>query len=57
MPKKDKRQINKVWVANNREVLYFVYARVGSGKNSYIKTIGYRKPKQAAEKMASKARR
>ena len=57
MPKKDRRQINKVWVARNREGLYFVYAKVGSGKDSYIKTIGYRKTKKAAETMASKARK
>ena len=55
--KKDRRQINKVWVARNREGLFFVYAKVGSGKDSYTKTIGYRKTKVAAEKLASKTRK
>jgi hypothetical protein len=54
---KDRRRINQVWVASNREGLFFVFAKIGSGKNSYTKTIGFRKTKVAAENLAKKTRR
>ena len=39
--KKDKRQINKIWQATNPLGEVYEYAKIGSGKNSYIKTLRY----------------
>lgn len=39
--RKDKRQINAVWEYCNRYGDVFRFAKIGSGKNSYIKTIAY----------------
>lgn len=39
--KKDRRQINKTWEATNPLGEKFLFGKVGSGKNSYIKTIKY----------------
>lgn len=39
--KKDRRQINEVWEMTNRLGERYKMARVGSGKNSYIKTLEY----------------
>lgn len=38
---KDRRQINQIWQAANPQGLIYEYARIGSGKNSYIKTLRY----------------
>lgn len=37
----DKRQINKEWEATNPLGERYRYAKIGSGKNSYIKTLAY----------------
>lgn len=39
--RKDKRQINAVWEYCNRYGDIYRFAKIGSGKNSYIKTIAY----------------
>ena len=38
---KDKRRINKKWIFTNRLGEVYVFGRVGSGKNAYIKTIDF----------------
>jgi hypothetical protein len=38
---KDKRQTNHVWEYCNRLGELYRFARIGSGKNSYIKTLCY----------------
>lgn len=39
--KKDKRKINKKWEFVNKLGEKFLFAKIGSGKNSYIKTLAY----------------
>ncbi len=39
--KKDRRQINQVWEFTNRLGEKYLFAKVGSGKNAYIKTLAY----------------
>lgn len=39
--KQDKRQINQTFQATNPHGETYQYARIGSGKNSYIKTIAF----------------
>ena len=39
--KKDRRQINAIWQFVNRLGEIFTFAKIGSGKNSYIKTLSY----------------
>lgn len=42
--KKDRRQINKRWYFTNKLGETFEFALIGSGKNSYIKTLnGWKK--------------
>lgn len=36
---KDLRRVNKVWEGCNPKGEWFTYARIGSGKNSYIATL------------------
>ena len=51
--KKDRRQINEIWEHTNPLGERYEYGRVGSGKNSYIKSlkfIGYT-PKRKKELM------
>ena len=38
---KDKRQISAVWEYCNSDGDVFRFARIGSGKNSYVKTLCY----------------
>jgi len=45
--KKDRRQVNEVWSHTNPQGETYLYARVGSGKNSYIKTLKYLGKKKA----------
>lgn len=39
--RKDKRQINKIWEYCNQYGDIYRFAKIGSGENSYIKTIAY----------------
>ena len=39
--KKDKREINEVWEHENPLGEKYLYGRVGSGKNTYIKSLKY----------------
>ena len=39
--KKDRRQINETWEHTNPKGETYEYARIGSGKNSYIKTLRF----------------
>ena len=38
---KDRRQLNETWIFTNPLGETYEYGRIGSGKNSYIKTLRY----------------
>jgi len=53
----DRRRLNKVSWERNPRGEYFVFGKVGSGENSYIKTLAYRKTKASIVKVAKKYER
>lgn len=51
---KDRRQLNQVWIHNPRPKEWYVFGRYGSGKNSFVKTLGFARTKRGAEKIYHK---
>ena len=39
--KKDRRRINKTWQFTNPHGETYLFAKIGSGKNSYLKTLSF----------------
>lgn len=52
--KKDRRQLNEVWIHNPRPKEWYVFGLYGSGKNSYTKTLGFTRTKKGADKIYRK---